>query len=152
MMSKLNQLSDSELKQFYNTLCREITAFIGSYFDCEEDLQEAFKEFKSNTVEYREVLDNILTNISPQYKLTWRDFKQLNHKRFRLCRVCNKPFISYDKYNRIRICYDTPYKRYISDGDNGHYVKYTEEGQSACYAKRRRQITSDYRKREKYAS
>jgi protein-arginine kinase activator protein McsA len=139
--TKLAKLSEDELKQFYRALCKEITQFIGDFFDCEEDLQEAFKEFKSDTSEYHDVLDNILANISPQYKLTWRDLKHLSHKRIRLCRVCGKPFISYDKYNRIRICYDTPYKRYISDGDNGHYVKYTEEGQSACYAKRRRQIT-----------
>jgi hypothetical protein len=154
MIYKLSDLSDSELKQFYRDLSREITAFIGGFFSSEEELQEAFKDFKSDVRSYHDVMDNILASIAPQYGLTWRDLKQLNHKRFRLCRVCNSPFISFDKYNRTRICYDTPYKRFIRKDDDevGHFVKYTEEGQSMCYAKRRRQITRDYRKREKYAS
>lgn len=148
-MSKLNSLSDAELKEFYNALCKGITAFIGSYFDCEGDLQEAFKEFKASGLEYREVLDNILAEIAPELELTWKDLKHLSHKRFRLCRVCGNVFISYDKYNRIRICYEVPYKRYISNGDEGHFVKYTEGGMSTCYAKRRRQITKTYRQKER---
>lgn len=149
MNNKLDTLADEELKEFYRDLCREITAFIGGFFASEAELQEAFKDFKSDVRSYHEVIDNILEDIAPKYNITWRDLKHISHRRLRLCRVCGSPFIAYDKYNRTRICYDTPYKRFVSRDGEGYF---TNDGQSVCYAKRRRQISKEYRKREKYAS
>lgn len=151
MINKVDRLSEQEQKQFYKMLCKEITDIIGDFFSSEEELQEAFEEFMYDE-EYAEVMDMVLADIAPDLGLTHKDLKRLKPKRMRLCRVCGSVFISYDYYNRKRICYSATYQRYISDDENGHFVKYTEEGQSECYAERRRQITKAYRQREKYAS
>lgn len=145
MIDKLIDISEEKRKHFYRKLTSRLLEVFGQgWYDDEESLQISFHEWKnSDRKGYHSTLDDILQDISPQgFKLTWRDMKKLNYKRFKLCKVCLTPYISYDKKNRSIYCYSTDYTLYKVVG-SGKYFKASEQGKSNCYiidqsAKRRK--------------
>jgi hypothetical protein len=143
MIEKLNHLTDKELKRFYRRLTDHLLMIFGDFdFDKVEDLQEAFNEWKNDDLkDYRDCLDSILSEIAPDgIDLTWRDCKKLTKNRWKLCKVCNRPFLTFDKKNRMVYCYNSAYKRYRkgrkeSKGNylEGKFYKSAEQGTSFCF-------------------
>ena len=141
MIKKLECLSDKELKKFYKSFADKLLEVFGEY-DNLNQLQEAFHSFKNDDVEdYRECLDNILYEIAPSnIELNWKDFKKLTKNRWKLCKVCGHPFLSFDKKNRMKYCYSNAYKRYRKGRKDfagnyieGKYFKSAEHGLSSCF-------------------
>lgn len=141
MINKLDHLSDIELKEFYKTFADKILDIIGSFDDINE-LQDVFESFKNEDVsDYRQCLDNILSEISPNgIELTWKDYKKLTKNRWKLCKVCGTPFLAFDKKNRMKYCYNNTYKRYRKGRNDvagnyikGRFFKSAENGVSTCF-------------------
>jgi hypothetical protein len=135
MIDILQSLSEKETNLFYKNLSLRLLEVFGedSYSDL-EDLQLSFEDWKLSDIrDYRATLDYILSEISPEgYELTWRDLKKLNRKRWNFCRCCGKPFLRYDKQNRMGFCYYETYRRYKVG--KGEFFRLAEQGVSACYA------------------
>lgn len=138
MVEKIEILTDEAKKNFYNELAaRLLEAFAMDYYEDEEELQNDFHEWKTSDIkDYRATLDEILSEITPEgIELTWRDCKKINRKRFRMCKVCKKPFIAYDRLNQMKFCYTSTYKRYKTGTreKEGAYYKSSFKGLSTCY-------------------
>lgn len=138
MINQIEVLSDDIKKEFYNKLAaRLLEAFALDYYENEEDLQSDFQDWKINDVkDYRATLNEILSEITPHgIELTWRDCKKINRKRFKLCKVCNKPFLTHDRLNQMKYCYTSTYKRYKVGTENkeGSYYKSSFKGLSTCF-------------------
>jgi hypothetical protein len=136
MISAIKHLSDKEIKAFYRQLSIRLLEVFGedAYNDTEE-LQESFQDWKlSDIKDFRETLDDILEDISPEsVPLTWRDLKKLHRNRWKLCACCGSPFIAIGVKNKMKCCYYKEYKRYRMS--SGEFFKLTEEGASECLVK-----------------
>lgn len=130
-------LSKEERKIICNHLTDKLlSVFQTGEYTSEKDLQGDFQLFKSNIKQYREIIDRLLKDNPLNRELTWRDVK-IEEKRWRLCKVCGKPFIAYDTKNNMRICAKQDYVRYNSA--RKRYYKST--GKSMCYMIYRRQFS-----------
>lgn len=142
MINKISFLTEPDQKAFYRKLADSLLdMFAMDEYETEEDLQEDFNEWRvSDLSDYRNCLDKILKDISPQgFELTWRDCKKIKKSRWKLCKVCNRPFLTTDKKNKMVYCYHTDYKRYKkgkinADGSysEGYFFK-DSGGTSQCY-------------------
>lgn len=140
MIDKLAHLDARTQKEFYKELTQGFLEYFGlDYYSSEKELQDSFHDFKSyDRRSYRDALESILDEIAPEgIKLTWRDLKRLNYRRWRLCKVCGAPFIAYGSQNKTRICYLQDYNRYKVgvEGKSGYYFKGVLDGLSQCYMK-----------------
>lgn len=149
MIKELQQLSDAQQKRFYRMLTSELLKqFANSWYEADESekLQKHFMDWKwAERKDYHVVLDRILAGIIEQMDLditlTWVEVK-INYRRWRICPVCNRPFLCYSKFNKVKTCYTEDYIRYKigeEKGENneeyveGRYFKASEEGQSKCF-------------------
>lgn len=143
MIDKLNHLTEEELKHFFRRLADSLLQVFSDFdFDNVDDLQNAFNDWKNEDIkDFRDCLDSILIDIAPTgINLTWRDCKKLTKNRWKLCKTCNTPFLTFDKKNRMVYCYNSAYKRYRkgkkeSEGKylEGKYYKSAEQGVSICF-------------------
>ena len=143
MIDKLNHLQEEELKYFYRQLTDHLLKIFSDFdFEDVEDLQDAFEEWKEDDIkDYRDCLDAILAEIAPDgIDLTWKDCKKLTKNRWKLCKICTRPFLTFDKKNRMVYCYNLAYKRYRkgrneSQGNyiEGKFYKSAEQGASICF-------------------
>lgn len=130
-------LSTEERKTICNYLTeRFLTVFRTEDYTTEEELQEDFQAFKSNLKQYHAILDRLLKDNPLNRQLTWRDIR-VTAKRWHICKICNKPFIAYDSFNRMKLCTRQEYVRY--NVSTKQYYKST--GKSMCYMKYRRSIS-----------
>lgn len=152
MIAKLNHLSENELKDFYRHLTsRMLEVFSQDYYETTEDLQADFHEWKTGDIaDYHTTVDGILAEIAPNgIVLTWRDLGKLNYKRWHLCLVCKKPFLSYSSMNKARICYGQDYVRYKigTEESAGEFYKSSLDGKTMCFmtyhATKRRKVNND---------
>lgn len=128
--------SKEERKIISNYLTDKLlTVFQTGEYTLEEDLQEDFQLFKSNLKQYHAVLDRLLQNNPLNRQLTWRNVK-ITAKRWHICKICNKPYIAYDTFNKMKICARQEYVRY--NMSTNEYYKST--GKSMCYMQYRRQF------------
>lgn len=140
MFSKLEHLTDEEQKQFYRKFQEELLEiFAFDSYSSEETLQNDFAEWRADLNDYRKCLNDILEEIAPDgIEMTWRDITNLTASRWKLCKVCNRPFLTRDKKNKMLYCYSSDYKRYkrgkeTNEGyKEGSYFKATEKGLSSC--------------------
>lgn len=136
MITKIAHLPESEQKHFYKQLTtRLLEVFAFDYYEDDKDLQQDFHEWKnSDRKDYHDILNEILTDISPEgIELNWRDLGKLNYRRWHVCAVCDKPFIDYGT-NKQKTCYTIPYQQYKvgTEEQQGSYRKATEKGYSEC--------------------
>lgn len=97
-------LTKEERKIICNHLADKLlTVFQAGEYTSDKDLQEDFQMFKSNIKQYHAILDRLLKDNPLNRQLTWRDIK-ITAKRWHLCKVCNKPYIAYDSFNKMKIC------------------------------------------------
>lgn len=148
MIKELEHLTEIQEKRFYRMLTAELLKqFASSWYEADESkkLQMHFQEWKSgDRGDYHIVLDRILANIVDELDLgitlTWRQMK-INYRRWKVCPVCNRPFLCYSKFNKVMTCYLDDYIRFkvgeeSSDGERyieGRYFKASEDGMSYCY-------------------
>jgi hypothetical protein len=138
MISKLETVLDEQgVKDFFRALSANLQEiFASDYYNDVEQLQEDFQDWKmSDLKDYRDTLNEILQEIAPDgIELTWRDCtKAVVKNRWKLCRCCGQPFLTYDKKNRMGFCYSTDYRRYKVG--KGEYYKLAQKGVSTCQAK-----------------
>lgn len=128
-------------KHLYNYLAKKlISIFASQNYEEDSPLQEDFKEFKrSNLGQYHRIIDTVLSEHPDYQYLTWRDVK-INYKRWHICKCCQQPFISTDKYNRQQICQHETYTRYGKDG------YYKSAGKSICYMRNKTILMKKYKK------
>lgn len=127
-------------KEERKIICNHLTDKLLSVFQMggytsEEELQEDFQLFKSSLKQYHSILDRLLKDNPLNRRLTWREIK-VTAKRWRICKVCQKPFITYDTNNNMRICAKQVYVRY--NRSSNEYYKST--GKSQCYMTYRRKM------------
>jgi len=129
-------LNPEERKTICNYLTeRFLTVFRIEDYTNEEELQGDFRAFKVNLKQYHAVLDRLLKDNPLNRQLTWRDVR-ITAKRWHICKICNQPFISYNAFNKMKLCTRLDYVRYNTS--TNQYYKST--GQSICYMQYRRQI------------
>jgi len=130
-------LSKEERKTLCNYLINKfLTVFQTGEYTTEEDLQDDFQAFKSNLKQYHAILDRLLQDNPLNRQLTWRDVR-ITAKRWHLCKICEKPFIAYDAFNKMKLCTRQDYVRYNTS--TSQFYKST--GKSICYMQYRRKIS-----------
>ena len=130
-------LPKDERKLICNYLADKLlTVFQTGEYTSEKDLQEDFQLFKSNLKQYHAILDRLLKDNPLNRQLTWRDIK-ITAKRWHLCKICGRPFIAYDSFNKMKLCTRQEYVRYNTSTNEF----YKSTGKSICYMQYRRQIS-----------
>jgi hypothetical protein len=124
------------LKEERKILCNYLTDKLLSVFQAgeytsEQDLQEDFQMFKLNLKQYHAVLDRLLKDNLLNRELTWRDIK-ITAKRWHICKMFGKPFIAYDRFNKMKICANKDYVRYKTS--TGAYFKSTGKSKYMLHA------------------
>ncbi|WP_249649256.1 hypothetical protein, partial [Lysinibacillus sp. D4B2_S17] len=72
-------------------------------YTSEEVLDEDFQLFKNNLKQYHAILDRLLKDKPLNLELTWHDIK-ITAKRWHICKICGRPFIAYESFNKMKIC------------------------------------------------
>lgn len=133
----MKELTQQEKKLLFNYLGDQLlNVFQTGEYTTESDLQADFAAFKSDLKQYHNVIDRVLQKNPLGRQLTWRKVK-ITAKRWRICKVCCKPFIAFDRFNKMKICVSNDYVRY--NVDTGRYFKST--GKSQCFMLYRRLIS-----------
>ena len=129
MFEALRFLPKLEQNRIYRELQNTLLPYFAadSYTDVEQ-LQLDFMLFKQD-----ELFKEIIQAFSDKYNLNinQRIFNRNLHKRWKLCRVCKKPFLSTDLRNGSTTCYYVDYKRYRYS--KGEFFKSTMNGYSECF-------------------
>lgn len=83
--------------------------FIKDYYFVERELQEDLKEFLNNPESQK-----IIANFTEHLEIDITPL--LNPKKWGLCSVCHRPFISVNRARKSNTCYWEPYISYTSTG------------------------------------
>ena len=115
-------------KEDRKVLCNYLTDKLLSVFQTgeytsEQDLRDDFQLFKLNLKQYHIVLDRFL--------------KDNPARRWHICKICGRPFIAYDSFNKMKICTRQEYIRYNTVTNE----YYKSMGKSMCYMQYRRRIS-----------
>ncbi|PJN92063.1 hypothetical protein, partial [Bacillus sp. mrc49] len=132
-INKLRFIDNEKQQLYFKALASFLLPFFTSdYYSNELDLQQDFTSFQDDE-SYLEILEEGLNHCEDALgiKLGIQDLIGLTPKRWKLCLVCGDPFLSYDKFNKSKICYSTTYKRFKVG--QGTYFKAAQEGASKCY-------------------
>lgn len=145
-INKVNQLEEAEQINFYLNLQRYLLkVFAKDIYNSQEQLQNDFQRFKESNL-YEPVLQYFCEKCYIDLALDISDFKKLNKKRFKLCKVCEKPLLACDRMNGISFCYEPNYKRYTIEKQRFFY---SSKQASQCQMKRKSQLTIEYNNRKK---
>jgi hypothetical protein len=133
------KLPPEEKKHFYKFFEKELlNIFAKDYYINKEELQLDFVKLKRSK-SYKQLLEIILKSVEEEIgiKLKVDDLIRLTPNRFKLCSVCKKPFISFDNFNKMKICYKQDYIKYklltkSKDKTNKEFFKSTEK-KSVCF-------------------
>jgi DNA replicative helicase MCM subunit Mcm2 (Cdc46/Mcm family) len=147
-VEKLNNpnVKPEERKYFYRLLEKEILGiFAKDFYKDEKELQEDFINLKRNK-DYKEILKMVLDKIEDDLGivLSVEDLSRLSANRFKLCSVCKKPFLTFDNFNKMKICYKIDYVKYkMKTKDKKEYFNNSLKV-SVCFMEYRNIISSAY--------
>lgn len=120
-LRKFRDLDAKEQREVANKLTQEMLSWFGRpYYLEQEQLQEEFESFAA--------MDHYITVVT-RFQEKWQvDVGPLlKAKRWKLCQVCYKPFLAYDRGNRGTACQRNTYRRYTMTGQTVN-----QEGRSEC--------------------
>lgn len=109
-MIQYRKLTKYEQREIANTLSLYLLPFFGNetYYR-EEDLQADFTKFQESEL-YEQVVSKFQNE--NQVELAFL----LKPKRWKVCKVCYKPFLATDTGNKQELCRYTIYKKYTASG------------------------------------
>lgn len=133
MIEKLRFQPKDTQKQIYRELQNYLLDFFASehYTDVNR-LQLDFQMFKGDEC-YEDVLQDFIDEHELQLEVG--DFKRLAASRWKLCSVCDKPFLSVDYNNKSNTCHNVDYIRY--NMTSKRYFEAVGEGYSECEMKKK---------------
>lgn len=148
-IKKVNQLEEAEQINFYLNLQRYLLkVFAKDIYNEQEQLQNDFQRFKESDL-YEPVLKYFCEKCYADLSLEVADFEKLNKKRFKLCKVCGKSLLAYDRMNGINFCYEPNYIRYTVE--KRRFFNSSRQA-SQCQMKRKSQLTIEYNNRKKVST
>lgn len=132
-----DQLPYKEERRLYQELQDSLLNVFG--YDNYSSLETLRTDFQALMLDpyYSYLLDEfVLAN--EQYHIDVNElFKAITPNRWKLCKVCGKPFLDYTTFNKSKICYNSIYKRYslhkgeffTSAGEKSEcYMRYKSKG------------------------
>lgn len=133
---KFKELEFEDRKQIANSFCYYLLRFCNDYFVDEESLKNEI----SNLIR-SEFFDEIVEKFETKYQIQEMSYI-CDVERFKLCKECNRPFISVDRSNKSSRCSYEPYLKYSSSG------KKFEMKRSRCWVKGNREKANRYYRKQ----
>jgi len=132
-----DELPYEEEVRLYQELQDDLLNIFGN--DSYSDVEALRGDFQALMLDpyYSYLLDNYVLNNREYYIDVNELFKSITPNRWKVCKVCGKPFLDYTTYNKSKICYSAIYKRYslrkgeffTSAGEKSEcYMKYKSKG------------------------
>lgn len=139
-INKIKFLDSTKQSDYYKTLASFFMDFFSKdYYKDEKDLQKDFEELQ------RDESFLIIAELAAKHcekktgvYIPGEEIALLPSNRWKLCIVCGKPFLSYDRYNKTKICYSASYRRFKRG--QGVYFKSASNGVSQCYMDYRNEV------------
>lgn len=129
------ELDAEDQRRFYADLTASFYLIFGCQFSRVEDFRTLFQEFRRDLNDYRATLDVILSDIAPEYDLTWRDFTWIRENRWKMCTVCGRIYLDYSN-GKSKTCYLDEYLRFsLQSREFINNVDYRGKPKSLCSAK-----------------
>lgn len=139
-INKIKFIDSEKQNLFFKELASFLMPFFAKdFYNKDEDLRTDFEALQDDEV-FSILLDSAAEHckIRTGIFIPGEELATITAKRWKLCIVCNKPFLSHDRYNKTKICYSTTYKRYKQG--QGIYFKAAEQNVSQCYMNYRNDV------------
>lgn len=109
-MKMFRELTKYEQQKIANELSSFLLPFFANetYYN-ESDLQKDFARFQTMNV-YKQVVEKFMRENKVEVSFL------LKTKRWKVCRVCYKPFLATDTGNKQQLCRYNTYKKYTTSG------------------------------------
>ncbi|MER7560832.1 MULTISPECIES: hypothetical protein [Actinomycetes] len=129
------ELDAEDQRRFYADLTASFYLIFGCQFSRVEDFRMLFQDLRRDLNDYRATLDAILSNIAPDYGLTWRDFTWIRENRWKKCAVCDRIYLDYSN-GKSKTCYLDEYLRFsLQSREFINNIDYRGKSKSLCSAK-----------------
>lgn len=132
-INKIKFIDSEKQSLFYKELASFLIPFFAKdFYNNSYDLQNDFVAIQKDDV-FPLLMESASLHCegSTGIYIPAEELASIAATRWKLCVVCNKPFLSYDRFNKTKICYSTTYRRYKQGRDT--YFKSVEQNVSQCY-------------------
>jgi hypothetical protein len=109
-----NDLNFSQIASSFNLFSEKLFAYFKKdYYENENDLKKDFQRFFQDE-SFFVLLYSILEEVEDETNISFdrEYFLNINENRIKLCKNCQKPFFSFDPFNKMLFCYETVYFKY----------------------------------------